>query len=259
MFKEYEKGSLAQYTAHIENLCKKQGEASKGMKIANFVRPWYRVMNQYAPVAETIMQADPTSSTILLGGITCILSISDRYGNFPEKIMDTLSVMGDKIDLLTKYGEDVYQDNDSVQGAIVEVFADVLRFNKRALQLLLHEDGRPKSTARMFFKSVISSFQGHFGDIVGKFEKDLAKFEEQAKLCSTIETHQYQSNHTEALVYIASEIMQTRADIHQNHVSAMSSYAQHSATHGQPVAMIGAPRRKQEDELENRRFLCHTR
>lgn len=252
LFKDYEQGSLTQYTARIENLCKSQGQASKGMKIAKFVRPWYKVMNRYAPVAETIMQADPTSSAILLGGITCILSISDTYGSFPEKIIETLASMGDKIDLLTKYGEDVYQDNEFVQGAIVEVFADVLQFNKRALPLLLHDDGRRKSTARMFFKSITSSFQGHFGDIVDKFENDLLKFEEQAKLCSRTEEHQYRSYNAQAQGFMMSKIMQTQADLHQYHVSAMSNHAQHSAIQGQSVAMIEAPRRKQEDEAENR-------
>lgn len=249
MFDEHKKDSLAQYTAHIEKLCREQGEASKGMKIAKFVRPWYRVMSQYAPVAETIMQADPTSSTILLGGITCILSISERYSSFPERIMETLAAMGEKLDLLTQYGEDVYQDNDSVQGAIVEVFADVLQFNKRALRLLLHDNGRRKSTTRMFFKSFTSSFQGHFGDIVSKFENDLVIFEERAKLCSRTEEHQFRSNNTGAQVYILSEIMQTRADIHQYHASAIQ---------GQHVAMLEASRHKQEDEAENRASLCYT-
>jgi len=134
-------------------------------------------MNLYAPVAQTMVQADPTSSALFLGGITCIMAISDRFLEYQEKIVEMLVNMGKKIPILVEYGSEVYQNNGSIQEALMEIFGDILQFCTKAYHVFRDEDGKPRTSVYTFVKSLGRSFEIHFGETVKKFEKDLQAFE----------------------------------------------------------------------------------
>lgn len=222
IFEKQGKGDLNFYTATIERFCEKQNKESRGLKIANFFRPWFRIANQYAPIAQTMIQADPTSSALVLGGITCIMSISERYSQFPEKISEMLASMGEKIGLLNEYGSEIYMNNDAVQGAIVEIFGDILQFCRLALEFFRKRDGKERASGFAFGKALVSSFQDHFGPIIKKYEADLQMFEEKVKLCErrhdrnsrTLQTVQAQAqrHHLLQIEHLGTELMSFRTE-----------------------------------------------
>lgn len=253
MFMDHSKGDLIQYIKGIEGICQKQGDASKGRKIAKLFRPWFSTINQYAPIAQTMIQADPTSSALLLGGITCILSISERYLEFPEKILDLLADMGEEIDLLTEYGSDIYRNNDAVQVAIVEVFGDILQFCRLALPLFRGKDGKERSSAHSFLKALKNSFQGYFGDVLKKYETDLRIFEERAKLCDRREERDYRSVQADVSRYQLAQTMHVRADlmsVRQYHASTIASGRPFTSPQSDPMKIVEAILLKHEEEKE---------
>lgn len=260
MFMDHSKGELRQYLKEIEAICQKQGDGSKGRKIAKLFRPWFRTMNQYAPIAETMIQADPTSSALILGGITCIMSISEKYLEFPEKIMNLLAEMGEQADLLTQYGSEVYLNNDSVQCAIVEVFGDILQFCKQALPLFRDKGGKQRSSAHALLKALRTSFQGYFGDIIKKYETDLRTFEDRAKLCDRREAREDRLAQAETSRWQMAETIHMRSDllsIRQQQASAIASGRHFAASLIGEINMIdGTLRGREEKREKGTKSLC---
>jgi hypothetical protein len=188
MFLKHGAASLTEYVNGLERICQEQGEKSRAVKVAKLINPLFETMNMYAPIAHTMIQADPTSSALVLGGITCIMSISSRFLGYQEKIVNMLSEMGTKLEVLLRYGSDIYPDNDEVQRALMEVFGDVLQFCSKAWNLFRHENGEPRNSIKAFLTSLGKSFEMKFGDIISKFDKDLEAFNAIAQYCDREET-----------------------------------------------------------------------
>lgn len=213
MFLEHSKHDLPEYVRDIERTCQHQGNASKGRRIARLFRPLFMTTNLHTPIAQTMIQADPTSSALILGGIICIVTIMGRYYEAQEKIVDMLAYMEDKLSILLEYGSDIYQNNDLVQAALVEVFGDILDFCIKAWQLFRDTDGQPRSSLKHFSKSLVRSFELQFGPIAKKFEKDLQIFEDRAQLCDRRETKEFRSMQVEVMMHQVVQGTRIGADI----------------------------------------------
>jgi hypothetical protein len=97
MFLKHGARDPEEYVQRLKTTCREQGEKSRAAKVARLIRPLFNTMNMYAPIARTMIQADPTSSALVLGGITCIMSISSRFLDHQEKIVDVLAEMSPKL------------------------------------------------------------------------------------------------------------------------------------------------------------------
>ena len=137
-------------------------------------------MNMYAPIAEAMIQADPTPSALILGGITCIMSISKRFQEYQERIAKMLSEMLEKLDILLKYGTNIYKNNSQVQSALIEVYGDVLDFCIQASKLFLDDKGKERSSLKTFLTSLGKSFESKFSDILYRFDRHIKAFESAA-------------------------------------------------------------------------------
>src|SRR5580700_9316923 len=91
MFLQHRAADLGKYTAAIEKTVLDHGKDSWSLKVARLLNPLFQTMNMYAPIAQTMIQADPTSSSLILGGITCIMAISSRFLDYQEKMAKMLS------------------------------------------------------------------------------------------------------------------------------------------------------------------------
>ncbi len=127
-----------------------------------------------------MIQADPTSSALILGGITCIMSISKRFEDYQEKMARMLSEMLGKLDILLKYGENIYKDNILGQKALMEVYGDILDFCVQASRLFLDDRGKERSSFKTFATSLGKSFESKFSDVRYKFDIHLKAFEDIA-------------------------------------------------------------------------------
>jgi hypothetical protein len=194
MFEQHSAGDLTQYVHNIEAIFETQGQKSHAGKVARMFRPLYETMNLYAPIARTMVQADPTSSALILGGITCIISVSQRFLNYQEKIVEMLSEMGRKLEILFRYGREIYYNNEDVLRPLLSVFADILEFCSAAWRMFRDKNGDPRSSAKTFFTSLGKSYETKFGEVIRKFELDLKDFEERALLCYRQDVKQFQTD-----------------------------------------------------------------
>jgi hypothetical protein len=192
MFLKHSAGDLTEYVKGLERICKEQGQKSRAAKVARLIKPLFETMNMYAPIARTMVQADPTSSALILGGITCIMSISSRFLDYQEKIVDVLSEMGEELEVLLEYGSNIYPDDDRVQSSLMVVFGDVLQFCSEVWNIFRDKNGEPRSSVKTFLTSLGKSFEMKFGEILSKFDKDLQVFNERALLCDRREKKAFQ-------------------------------------------------------------------
>jgi hypothetical protein len=179
-FLEYGAGDVAERVKRFEQICREQVHQSRAAKIARLMKPLFDTMNMYAPIAQTMIQADPTSSALVLGSITCIMSISSRFLDHQDKIVSVLAKMGEKLEILHRYGSDIYTNNNEVQNSLMVVFGDILQFCREAWKMFRDENGKPKSSINFLTTSLVKSFEMKFGDILSKFDKDLEAFNEKA-------------------------------------------------------------------------------
>jgi hypothetical protein len=177
---QYQAADLEKYTAAIEKTVLDRGKDSRALRVARLLKPLFQTMNMYAPIAQTMIQTDPTSSSLILGGITCIMEISSRFLGYQEKTAKMLSEMLIKLDILIKYGENIYENNAQMQKAIMEVFGDVLDFCIQASKLFLDDEGKPKSSITPFITSLGKPFESKFSDVLSKFDMDIKAFGEAA-------------------------------------------------------------------------------
>ena len=180
MFLEYKAGDLQQYATAIESSVKDHGKNSRALRVAHLLNPLFETMNMYAPIAQTMIQADPTSSSLILGAITCVMAISKRFEEYQEKIAKMLSEMLGKLEILTKYGENIYKNNGQMQQAIIDVYGDVLDFCVQASRLFLDDKGNERNSLKTFLTSLGKSFEVKFSDVLYRFDRHLKAFEATA-------------------------------------------------------------------------------
>ena len=254
MFLKYRKSDLAQYVSGIEDICRKQGDQSKGLGVARLFKPLFGTMNLYAPVARIMIQADPTSSALVLGGITCVMAINDRVLTYHDKIVEMLADMGEKIPILIEYGSEIHQNNDSVQEALVEVFGDILQFCSKAYHMYWDKDGKPRTSAYTFIKALGKSFEMHFGETVQKFEKDLQHFEDRAQLCDRRETKDFRSLQVQYMRHHTKQVMhmhQAMLSMSQQQMPISMNERPMEMLEGWGTMMIEAMHHEQEQEKAN--------
>jgi hypothetical protein len=115
------------------------------------------------------------------------MQVSSGYLLYQEKLANVLSRMGQKASILTQFG-DLWQDDDQVQQALIEIYGDILDFCREALKPLLDENGNIKSRIKLFGKTLLKTFnESNFGHITESFEAHLENFKDVALLFRTRE------------------------------------------------------------------------
>jgi len=151
------------------------------------MEPIFTTSRKYLTVASTAIQADPSPSAWILAGIVCVMQVSSGYLFYQEKLATVLSRMGQKASILTQF-DDLCQDDDQVQQALVEVYGDILDFCREALKPLLDENGNIKKSLKLFGKTLLKTFNdSNFGYIAESFEAHLENFKDAVLLFRTRE------------------------------------------------------------------------
>jgi ankyrin repeat domain-containing protein 50 len=234
-FLRYSAADVKQYIAAIEKTVKDQSKKSRAIRIAQLINPLFQTMNMYAPIAQTMIQADPSSSSLVLGGITCIMSISSRFLDYQEKMAKTLSEMLEKLEILLQYGASVYRNNAPVQTALMEVYGDILQFCIEASRLFLDDSGQPRSSIKTLLASLRQPFESKFSEILYKFDRHLKAFEEKAKL---VDRERIESGRAMQFQFMRNQIVES----YQNHRDVVSIGYQ----------MLEVASQRQLEESENR-------
>jgi hypothetical protein len=201
LFLSSQTGDISKYMTAIETASKKQEKSSRGIKISGKLEPLFNALNMYAPIAHTLIQADPSPSAFVLGGITCILSIPARYLEYQVKIIEMLSEMGNKLALLSRYEKEIYQTDTQVQKLLIDLYGDVLDFCREASKLLYDENGFLRSTLKTFVTSLWQPYQSKLGAIAQRFEHNLGIFEQSARFADRRNEKIFRAITTQAMMH----------------------------------------------------------
>lgn len=153
-----------------------QQEDSVAGKIAGWIEPLFKTLNIIAPIATNLSPLDPRFSSLILGGITSVLSLSSKYLDFQEKLANMLSEMIEKLNVLIEY-ESNYPKDSRVGKALVGVYGVILEFCVKGSKLFVDDKGKKKLGGRVAVKSSWSSFEGEFGKLKTQFQTRLEVFQ----------------------------------------------------------------------------------
>jgi hypothetical protein len=233
------------------------------------VKPLSDVLNYYAPIGQTVGQLAPTPApaSLVLGGVTCIMSISSRFLDFQEKIAETLTEMGDKLEILQQYEKYVYHTDEQiqsaptdihgqvqsaltgiygqVQSALIDIYGDILDFCTQSARLLVDDKGLPKSTSRTFRKSLRKSFKDELGSIVKKFHYDFDRFKGRAEVCKERKEDPARRLQSEIYHQMSHQMLQQTQDSQKMYTSLFFAAQNMQGQSGQQ--MMAENRRRGED------------
>lgn len=198
--KEFE--SIDGLVAGLQGAARAQSEQSRTLNIANKLKPVADAVNLYSGLAQTLAQNGPAPSALVLGGISCILALPERYSSYQRKLSEVLCDMGKKLSTLTVHYERLYNRHEDVRQALVQVFVDIVDFCRDAARLLYNEKGGIKKAVLLLGRSLVSSFESKLGDKVAKFEADLGHFEDCVKAAARDDAALFQTSAEKRLVSI---------------------------------------------------------
>ncbi len=183
-FLAHKRDDLSAYVQEFENIAKSQGRR-RAHRIAAKVRPLWGFSKYLASVAADpwLSQLDPSHSSLVLGGVSYLLSFSGQFLTYYDNVLACLADMLERLPVVEKI-ELLHADrpDQDLCDAAVSICADVLQFCIEASDLFVAKNGRVRNSARLFFASLKSPFDDKFGDVKRDFERHVKNFETYAKI-----------------------------------------------------------------------------
>lgn len=180
------RGQPTNFEAYIQQLKDAIQEtvwSSKAFKISKKMKPIYQLASSVAPIVNSASQVSPMPASLVLGGITSILSMSTRIDDFQTRLIDMLEWMGDEVDLINKYREDKILDDDSaVTECEINLAADILRFCIETAKLFYDDHAKSKNGAKFALRTQFKDFEARFGDATNDFKLHLSALEKRRTL-----------------------------------------------------------------------------
>ncbi|KAF4874999.1 Vegetative incompatibility protein HET-E-1 [Colletotrichum siamense] len=171
------------YVTDLAKTIKDTSNLSKVSRISRKLKPIYQLSNSIAPIVTSASQFTPMPASLVLGGITCILSLSTRVDDFQSKLLETLEWMADEVDLINDYRHERIFDGDvAVEACEINLAADILKFCIEVTKLFYDDSGRQKSSLIFALKGLCKDFDVRFGDIKTDFKLHLTSLEKRRDL-----------------------------------------------------------------------------
>jgi len=140
--------------------------SSKTVALSAKIKPFSDFAKAVAPITSTIPQFTPAPFSIVLGGITGILSISARLDEYQSKLVNMLSALATELKIIHKYkAEGIFNDDSNVQASQIDVMTDILCFCIEAAKVFYDDKGKERSTLLLALKTQRKDFDSKFGEI----------------------------------------------------------------------------------------------
>lgn len=185
-FLSHKHDDLASYVSEFEDIARRQGRR-RAHRIATLIKPLWDLSKVLAPIASDpwLSQLDPSHSSLILGGVTYLLSFSGRFLDYYDRVLDCLASMLERLPVVEKFEAlHANRQEDDLRNAAVSICADVLQFCIEASNLFVDEHGKIKGSARLLLASMWSSFEAKFGKLSKDFERHVKLLETYAQLAS---------------------------------------------------------------------------
>jgi len=186
-FLEHKHDDLASYVSAFEDIATRQ-DRRLAHRIATLIKPVWELSKVLAPIASdpSLSQLDPSHSSLILGGVSYLLSFSGRLLDYHDKVLDCLASMLEKLPVVEKFEAlHANRQEDDLRNAAVSICADVLHFCIEASNLFVDEHGKIRGSARLLLASMWSSFEAKFGKLTKDFERHVKLLETCAQIAST--------------------------------------------------------------------------
>lgn len=171
------------FVTDLAKTIKDTSNLSKVSRLSRKMKPIYQLSNSIAPIVTSASQFTPMPASLVLGGITCILSLSTRVDDFQSKLLETLEWMADEVDLINDYRHERIFDGDvAVEACEINLAADILKFCIEVTKLFYDDSGRQKSSLVFALKGLCKDFEVRFGDIKTDFKLHLTSLEKRRNL-----------------------------------------------------------------------------
>ncbi|KAE9577989.1 hypothetical protein CGMCC3_g5796 [Colletotrichum fructicola] len=168
------RGNAANYEDYVTGLklaIKQTVDSSRVARLSRKIKPIFILAHSIAPITTSASQLSPMPGSLILGGITCILSFATRVDDYQSRLVEMLEWMGDEIDLINQYRQDsLFDDNFEMEASENRIAADILKFCSRVAKMFYDADGKEKNGIIFALKAQCKDFDTKFGDLKTHFK-----------------------------------------------------------------------------------------
>ncbi|KAG7048379.1 ankyrin repeat protein [Colletotrichum scovillei] len=188
-----EADSYEDYVSDLTRAVQNTTNSSKVSRLSRKMKPVYALVKSVAPLVASADQASPFPSSLVIGGITCILSASNRVDDYQGKLIEKMEEMVDEIDSINQYRrEGIFQDDPGIKACELNLATDIFQFCVRVAPIFYDEKGKERNGLSVAMKMQFKDFDTKFGDIMAHFKQHLRALENRRGLINnrwTKETH----------------------------------------------------------------------
>ncbi|TDZ35099.1 Ankyrin-3 [Colletotrichum spinosum] len=182
-FDGHQAGSYSDYVEVLKDAVQQKADRSLVMRFSKKMLPVYHLANSIAPIASSASQLNPMPASLVLGGVTCILSISVSFDQYQSKIIETLEYMVDAVDNVNLYRDKKMFDSDAgVKTCETRLATDILEFCVTVANMFYNKQGKSKNSIRTALKMQGNPFEADLSQIKTKFEAHLQALEAQRQV-----------------------------------------------------------------------------
>jgi hypothetical protein len=179
----------------LEQACQDHVKKSHRYKILDWFEPLFKAAELLSQGASMALSAYPSPGSVALGGIVAVLQATSRLGRYQQLTWKYLSRMGRHARILMVYEKDVYNDDDAVQQALLDVYGDMIDFSVKACRFMLDEHGEIRAKVQGLSLIFFRDFESKLGDEVTRFEEHLENLDLYASLRDKIRIKELRNKH----------------------------------------------------------------
>ncbi|KAF4857247.1 Ankyrin-1 [Colletotrichum siamense] len=177
------------YVSELKTSIHRGARDSKLSQLSRKIKPIYQLASSIAPILNSASQINPMPASLVLGGITCILSLTTRLDDFQTRVLETLDWMSDEVELVNQYSsETIFEGDPSVKACEINVAADILTFCIEVAEFFYDESGAGKSSMMLALKGLCKDFDARFGDVKTNFKLHIGALEKRRDLINARRT-----------------------------------------------------------------------
>ncbi|UQC89843.1 pfs domain-containing protein [Colletotrichum lupini] len=178
-----EADSYEDYVSDLTRAVQNTTNSSKVSRLSRKMKPVYALVKSVAPLVASADQASPFPPSLVIGGITCILSASNRVDDYQSKVIEKMEGMVDEIDSINQYRrEGIFQDDPGIKACELNLATDIFQFCVRVAPIFFDEKGRERNGLSVALKMQLKDFDIKFGDIMAHFKQHLRALENRRGL-----------------------------------------------------------------------------
>ncbi|KAI4105620.1 MAG: hypothetical protein LQ345_007220, partial [Seirophora villosa] len=157
--------------------------SSRGVKIADKLRPLIAAIEQYGKALDIYANAYPLVLSPLWGSIRIVLHLAHEFGKYFERIADMFARIGDLLPRFRVY-ENLFPSHERLVQALSITYVDILAFCTEAKAVFRRER---RTSLTILFKSTWKPFEQQFGQRIDDFRAHVMNVEKEAGLSHMIE------------------------------------------------------------------------